>query len=217
LDIEQERGIRGNDSACTAFAHHRDGRIAVGLDVKDRHWAQFAFQFAHEFCHALAGHSNDWREREKWIRQPKANHWLEESLCETASLFALRAMGQSWKTDPPYANWKSYAPSLTNYAQKRLDAIAAKPPADAEFRAWFGEHEAGLRKNATDRDKNNVVASRLLPLFEKETAGWESMAYYNVGAGKAEKSLTDHFREWSGNAPAALRKFIAQLAAVFGL
>ena len=35
-----------------------DGRIGIGLAVVNARWAQFAFQFGHEFCHALAQHSS---------------------------------------------------------------------------------------------------------------------------------------------------------------
>jgi hypothetical protein len=28
-------------------------RIAIGLTAQDNHWAQYSFQFAHEYCHAL--------------------------------------------------------------------------------------------------------------------------------------------------------------------
>src|SRR5213076_2579399 len=86
--------------------------IAVGLTARDNHWAQYSFQFAHEFCHALANYSNSSR---PLVRYPRhANLWLEESLCETASLFALRAMGRSWETDPPYPVWRGYVASLNS-------------------------------------------------------------------------------------------------------
>lgn len=106
------------ESPITVFDHRADGRIAIGLTSQGTLWSQFAYQFSHEFCHALAGHADDWRST--WIRAKKANHWLEESFCETASLFAMRVMAQSWRTDAPYPNWKSYAESLAGYVADRL-------------------------------------------------------------------------------------------------
>ena len=44
------------------------------------------------------------------------NSFVLETLCEVASLFALRQMGEAWKTDAPYSNWKSYSVSLKGYA-----------------------------------------------------------------------------------------------------
>lgn len=82
--------FQSKDAPITLFDHHADGRIAIGLTTQGTCGAQFAYQFAHELCHALAGRANDWRR--PWIREREANHWLEESLCQAASLFAIRAM-----------------------------------------------------------------------------------------------------------------------------
>src|SRR5690242_2395018 len=40
------------------FKRKPNGRIAIGLTAQDTHWAQYSFQFAHEFCHTLANYSN---------------------------------------------------------------------------------------------------------------------------------------------------------------
>src|SRR5262249_25169482 len=76
-------------------------RIAIGLTARDNHWAQYSFQFAHECCHALINYSNN--DRGLTRDQPFPNLWLEESLCETASLFTLRALSRSWLIAPPNA------------------------------------------------------------------------------------------------------------------
>jgi len=199
----------------TEFAHREDGRIGIGLNVRGNYWAQFAYQFAHEFCHALAGHSNDWRK--PWIADPKANHWLEESFCETASLYALRAMGRSWQASPPFPNWKSYAPSLTGYAADRLENTKATLAEDSGFIPWFRENEDAMRVNATLREKNNVVARMLLPVFEKEPSGWEAVTSLNLTKRVADISLSEHFTDWSAVSPEVRRPFIAKVAGVFGI
>src|ERR1700756_4796293 len=89
------------------------------LLARDTHWAQYAFQFAHELCHALANFASN-SERLQ-LYPPQANLWLEESLCETASLFTLRAMSRSWRTEPPNPAWRNYAPCLDDYAEQRLE------------------------------------------------------------------------------------------------
>src|SRR3954464_4731723 len=55
-----------SDVPITAYQHRADGRVAIGLTTTGNHWAQFAYQFAHEFCHALAGHANDFTQL--WTR-----------------------------------------------------------------------------------------------------------------------------------------------------
>ena len=111
------------------------GRIAIGLAARDTHWAQYSFQFAHELCHTLANFSNN---PPRLMRSPpQVNFWFEESLCETASLFTLRAMSRSWRTAPPYPAWRDYAPWLKAYAEQRLTLPEHQLPVDKSFLNWF--------------------------------------------------------------------------------
>ena len=199
----------------TNWERGKDGCIVIGLNTSDTYWAQYAYQFAHEFCHALATHSGDWEI--KWRAGGKPNHWLEESLCETASLFALRAMGRAWVKSPPYSNWKSFAPALTNYAQQRLDEPKHKLPPDTEFPAWFRAEEASLRAHSTQREKNGIIAAQLLPLFEAEPRGWETVTFLNLGTRDKKMSLAAFLAEWQMNVSPELRPFVAKVAMVFGV
>lgn len=201
-------------SPITLFDHTADQRVAIGLNCRDTLWAQFAYQFSHEFLHALAGHSNDWRKPR--IKGKKPNHWLEEALCETASLFTLRAMAKSWKTEPPYPNWKSFSDALHRYAEDRVEATRRKFPDDEkDFLRWFRGEENSLRGNATQREKNNRIALRLLPLFENEPAGWEALTCFNLGERGPDTTLTEHFRIWQEETPRPLRPFIERMAGIF--
>lgn len=202
-------------SPITLFDHTADQRVAIGLNCRDTFWAQYAYQFAHEFLHALSGHSNDWRKPQ--LRSRKPNHWLEESLCEVASLFALRAMAASWKTEPPYPNWKDFGDALHRYAGDRMEATRKEFPddGDKDFHRWFRSEEKSLRENATQREKNNRIALRLLPLFEKEPAGWESMTFFNLGERGPDTTLAEHFLIWRKETPEKLRPFIAGVATIF--
>jgi hypothetical protein len=200
-------------SPITLFDHTADQRVAIGLNCRDTFWAQYAYQFAHEFLHALAGHSNDWRK--PVLRGRKPNHWLEEALCETASLFALRAMAELWKTKPPYPNWKSFAAALLAYADERMGATRKDFPDDEDFHPWFRREEESLRGNATQRAKNNRIALRLLPLFEKEPAGWEAMTFFNLGERGPDATLAEHFRVWQSQTPEKLRPPVAKIAGCF--
>lgn len=200
----------------TAYDHRADGRIAIGVSTEGTYWSQYAFQFAHEFTHALAGHANDWRK--PWIRGRKANLWLEESLCETGSLFALRAMARSWQADPPYPNWRDYGRSLAKYADDRLAETERTLPAKGDFRRWLAQNEPSMRADSVQREKNNVVARQLLPLFERKPSGWEAVTYLNLGARRDPNlSLAQHLADWRAAAPAAHRAFITDLALELGV
>ncbi len=197
----------------THFDLSADGYIVIGLAVEGNLWARFAFQFGHEFAHALIDHSNG--AKNAWHDLNHANQWLEESLCETASLFCLRAMAKTWQTKPPYPNWKSYAPALADYAAKRL-AEAPPMPDGPAFVAWFAAEQEEMRKRWT-RDKNLVIARQLLPLFEATPRGWESLPALKLGIRDATKPLAPHLAEWRANAPFSQHAFITRIAAEFGV
>jgi hypothetical protein len=203
------------DHPQTDFKRTSSGRIGIGIAARDTHWAQYGFEFAHEFCHALANYSNN---PQQLVRYPRhANLWLEESLCETASLFALRAMSRSWRTAPPYPAWRSYAPWLNDYVEQRLALPEHHLAAGTPFLVWFRENQSALRQNSNMRDRNTIIAIQLLPIFEAESRGWEAVAFLNRGSSNAAESLAQHFVEWRSQCPKELRPFVTRLAAVFAV
>ena len=138
-----------NDAALGVASLVRTGAAAnqpakSGSRLND--YSKMAFQFAHEFCHVIAVHSREGQRHDN--RHP--NHWLEESLCETASLFALRKMAVEWPQHPEYGRWttgegKPYAPSLQTDAQNRIDSALLQVAFEEDFQAWFDRREPFLR------------------------------------------------------------------------
>ena len=179
--------------------------IAVGLAAQDTRWTQYSFQFAHEFCHALANFSNNSRPSKS--SPSRANYWLEESLCETASLFTLRAMSRSWQNNSPVPAWRDYAAWFNDYAAQRIAAPEHQLPAGIEFAAWFREHEPTMREKDEIWDRHTIVALQLLPLFEREPHGWVPVTFLNHGRGAANDSLAQYLAEWRSQCPEDLRPF----------
>jgi hypothetical protein len=187
-------------------------RIAIGLTARDNHWAQYSFQFAHECCHALVNYSND--ERGLTRDRRYANLWLEESLCETASLFTLRALSRSWLSAPPYPAWRDYAPWFAAYAKERLALPEHHLPVGSSFVVWFRANEPVLRQDPTRRDRNAIVAAELLPILEKDPRGWGALAFFHRSA-NPNQSLSRYFADWRSRCPREFQRFVAKLAAVF--
>ena len=200
---------RNKDYPITHFKHEND-RIKIGLNTENLFWSQYAYQFAHEFCHALIDHTHE--NQRKWHLTGHANQWLDETLCETASLFALRAMSTTWKTNPPYPNWKSYAPKLAEYIQNRADEPQHKKPADVSFSEWFRQELPSLREKPTQRAKNTIIAFQLLELFEAEPAGWESVTTLKLADRDLQKPLQNHLEEWKSNTREELRPFVVKVS-----
>lgn len=215
MSLEAIRVYHRADFPQTDFGRGPDGRIGIGLAVENARWAQFAFQFGHEFCHALAQHSSVGVRG--WHESRHANLWLEECLCETASLFTLRRMAATWKTRAPYPNWRGYSAALAGYAADRLAQREHRLPAGVTFRAWFAENANALRGNAGLRAKNVIVAAQFLPLFEAAPAHWESVPWLNHGPRVRAKTTARKIADWQTACPPEHRAFVAQLGAVIGV
>jgi len=196
---------RGKGSPQVLFRRGPNREYLVQLDVEGTYWAQFAFQFAHELCHIQC--------RYRDVRHP--NLWFEESLCETASLFTLRRMSESWKTKPPYPNWKSFGSKLSAYADKRMDD--ARLPENGSLAEWYNSHEMELRGDGTLRDLNLVVATALLPHFEKSPASWEAVTWLNVSPVDKEQSLVEFLQRWHDRSPPRHQAFVRGLAGELGV
>ena len=155
------------------------GPPRVLLNVtEERHWGQVVYQYGHEFCHWMAN-----------ALQPRKHaHWLEESLCHTASLFVLRRINQ----------WGGV--SLCKYAEDRLAEI--RQPADGNLARWLSTREVTLRTSDPHTDESRaqqaVVSSRLLPLFEEAPVSWRAIPHLPVGDVSAldSRPLPEYLEIW---------------------
>jgi hypothetical protein len=197
---------RSRTGPIVLYRRGSEGQYLVRLDTHKNFWSQYAFQFAHEFGHILCGYKPGARD----------NLWFEESLCETASLFAMRRMRDDWVLDPPYPNWKSYAPALGVYAQKRLDQHAW--PKSISVSEWYEQNQKELRQNPTDRAKNTTIATKLLPLFEQRPENWGAVAYLNTHKTETPRDFPIYLADWKKACKLASQKeFVAMLARMFGV
>ena len=78
---------RSRTGPIVLFRRGNEGQYIVRLDTHKTFWSQYAFQFAHEFGHIICGYKAG----------DQSNQWFEESLCETASLFAMRRERKEWE------------------------------------------------------------------------------------------------------------------------
>ena len=196
---------RTDKNPITLFQRGPAGEIRVKLNVEGCHWAQFAFQFGHELGHVLCGN----------VEVENPNLWFEETLCEAASLFVLGRMAESWKTAPPYPNWKDYSDALAKYRRERMEK--AKLPEGATLAGWFREKEVSLRKDPRQRDLNLAMASQILPLLEEAPEHWEAVAALNAIHGDASRPFRQYLRDWSQSAAEKHRPFIRKVAERFGV
>lgn len=185
-----------------------DGEHRVELSAKGRQWAQFSYQFAHELFHVLS------YEGFCVARTGTENLWFEETLGEVSSMFVLRRMAITWRSTPPYPNWKDYAAALEKYSQSLLDDPNAKL-SRTSLSEWFRRNEKALRKNPIDREKNRVAAIQLLSLFERNPEQWKTGRYLNFGVPDPSNSFQSYIDNWHYSVPVDSKNFVQDIAAAF--
>jgi len=196
---------RSTKDPITLFERGPKGELRVKLNVEGRHWAQFAFQFAHELGHIHSG----------FAEYPNPNLWFEETICETASLYVLGRMAETWKTRPPFPNWKEYAESLRKYRETRLEKC--KLPEKTSFAEWFKGKEPSLRSDPRQRELNLLMASFVVPLFEEAPEHWEAIGALNAVHGDRTRTFATYLRDWSRSTVEGHRGFIRKIADRFGV
>jgi hypothetical protein len=220
LELEPISIRRDPIGPLVAFQRTDRGEVEILLNTGGTFWSQYAYQFAHEFCHLLCGFHPD-----------NPFLWFEEVLCETASLFAMRAMARSWKDDPPYENWRDYRDSLSHYVDDVITARTLLLEIQRDGLATFyTRHRETLHANPNDRERNGAIAALLLPHFEKDPARWEAVRWlYPSGhqtegeapglldADPAVKDFEGHLNRWHQSVPERHRAFVGDLIDMFGL
>ncbi len=197
--------MRGREGPIVHFQRNLRGEIIMNLDTQGTYWSQYAYQVSHEFCHVLAGFDDDW----------KGNLWFEETLCETASLFALRHMAETWKTSPPYPNWKSYSSALQGYVADVIKSREVIPAGGLP--EFYEKHAAQLQSTPNDRAVNGAMAVVMLDLFEREPARWESLTWLNSSPSRPGETFQEYLLKWQRAVPQRHKEFIAVVMKKFGL
>ncbi len=195
---------RGKEGPIVHFKRNGLKEVVMMLDTQDLYWCQYVYQFAHEFCHILCGFDDDW----------KGNLWFEESLCETASLFVLRRLAETWAKKAPYENWRSYASNFAEYAQDVIDSRVNLPDNDIE--GFYRRHQAELEANPTDRELNGRFSLFLLRQIETAPSLWESVTWLNSAPAQKGETLATYLLKWHNAAPARCRGFIETIARKLG-
>ena len=188
----------------TLFRSSADQPFLVQLAARDRRWSKFSYQFSHEFCHVLSAHDR--------LRNC-LNGWFHEAICELASLFTLRHMAKSWVLTPPFPNWSDYAGSLSGYAENCLSKPECQLATGIGLSDWLVAEEEILRGDRYQRDKNAIVAYSLLPLFEKDPSGWNTIRAMPNSA----SSFAQYLAEWYSNVDLADQAFLKGIISKFNV
>jgi hypothetical protein len=181
------------------------GEFIVHLSVQGNQWAQLSYQFAHEFCHILADVTT-------WRKDGFA--WLEEALCETASLCALRSLARTWAIRTPYPDQPRYPAKFSAYAAWRMQDEARTLPTGVDFHEWLASQLPLLQADAQRRDDNTIIAQELLPIFEADPTAWRAVRYLHGWLRNDGATLAEFLSSWSQACPEDVRTVVQRLAEV---
>lgn len=190
------------------FARNKRGEIVIKLDTGHTYWCQYAYQFAHEFCHILAGFEEDY----------SGNMWFEETLAETASLYAIRAMSRSWKNDPPYGHWKGFRDALRDYSDNTISKwTKVYEIYEKGLGGFYKAHQAELAKEPCNRKLNGAMAQVFLKLFEEDPSRWGAIRWLNSAPSPKGETFEQYLTKWHRAAPDKHKPFVKKVAHLYGV
>jgi hypothetical protein len=194
------------------FEQGPNGEYRVQLHASGENWHLYTYEFAHELCHILSNY-----EANRTPGNSKYNQWFEETLCETASLFTLKNLAVTWENQSPAPQWARQPEKLRRFFDLLISEGHRQLPPHSPLTTWLDNNEERLRHDPYLRQKNEVVANLLLPLFDRDPENWATLSYLNLDPSDARSSLREYLHHWYQNAPAAHKAFIADVLGLFGV
>jgi hypothetical protein len=185
------------------------GEYLIQLHATGTRWHLYVYEFAHELCHLLSNYGENIGSGDKY------NQWFEETLCETASLYTLKALAAAWAQASDDPDFAQQASRLEGFFNRLLHEGHRQLPPNSPLSKWLNGNEEALKHNPYLREKNEVVANLLLPLFEKHPENWATLAYLNLDPQNARLSLRDYLNRWYRAAPPEHRAFIGEVLSMF--
>lgn len=169
----------------------KNGEYIIQLSATDCYWAQYCFQFAHEYCHVRTNFENT----------SQKFRWFEETICELASIFFLRRMSEIWRDKPPFPELESFAQNLFDYAQTRIEDPLHQLPKDIGLKEWFKGKISELEADQYIREYNSLMAIQILDLFENDSNLWRAMLYLNSWDTSADNDISEYLESYRNNVP----------------
>jgi len=140
----------------------------IYLTAREAYWCQYMYQLAHEYCHHIINGPLDGAHI--------SSFWFEESVCEMASQFFLMRIALKWLIDETtYGGLGSFRNGTLSYAEniRRRNVVLNVPLSE-----WIRGHIGALTTTETgeieakERSLYKVIASEMLPLFERHPELW---------------------------------------------
>ena len=180
----------------------------IGLKVTDTYWAQFSYQFGHEFCHIMQNH-----DKIHQITPNNSNYWFQEAICELATLWVIRKMGETWAYRAPYPNWVNWRHNLTNYANDLINRPEVQySGTGGEWLARWEEPMRHKQAGAFTYARVSQFSYKFLPIFEENPEAWTAVRQMPASNAK----MSEYMKEWYDAVDTEDKSFVEAIATEMG-
>ncbi len=204
--IPQRIDVRHNPRGPWMLFDDDEDSATIELSAYDNRWAQYLYQFSHEFGHVMCNY--DWPD-------DTANRfqWLEEACCGGVALYCLERLGRIAEADPT-TPLRDYGDELLAYvadARRSYGTI----PSDVSLADWYqprARRLAGLRSLTSD---NMPLARWIEARFRERPSRIASLRYlYRWDIGEST-DLDQHLALWQEACAPGRAGLVRQLQAGF--
>ena len=191
----------GKSAPITLYDRNAQGRYQMRLNEQGRSWCSYVYQFSHELTHILCNYE---------LKNTGDKQWFEEAICDAASLFVCkRVFAKISQLDDPV--WKAYGNECRNWLNAMLDEPNRKLRSQYSLAAWYDEKATALRTERVLTDNSKLVSAYLLPLFEDDPSGWQSLKWINTEKEDADVPFREYLARWSARCPKEHQSFVLRI------
>jgi len=174
------------------FPQMRPGQTVntILLRAENELWGNYAIEFGHELCHHVV-------DIYPAIDPPNPDPcgWIEEFLCEFASLFIMKEMAKEVDKNDTYIEWKNAGVDLSGFADSQYGVPAPLPHPSK----LIAENRENLKsryyyRDVLKRSISNVFSVHLLTKVQDDPQIWQCLQVFkNV---TCQANLNDFLAEW---------------------
>jgi len=181
-----------------------NGEYMINITAKDSYFCQYLYQFFHEYCH-LRMNCNP-------LTGKKAK-WFDESIAELASFFGMLQLSKIWNskfTEFPLCNYNNNN-VLDEYINKEIQSKNFSLEDNLSFKEWLKQNINELELNQYIREKNGIIANKLLSEFTKNKILWELLTYWNTWDIDVNDDIFLTMKKWKKKVPQKNKKYIEKI------
>lgn len=169
-------------------------------------WCAMTYEIAHEFCHIIHNFEE--------TSPNNFNLWFQEVLAQTANIWAIQRMSETWETRPMKRGLEDYSTAFYKYASFLLNKPKTWYSGSAS--EWIEEWEIRLRAGDyanLDYDVVTQLSYKLLPVFANSPEAWNAVRHLPASSAK----MGSYIRTWYRSVESEYKIYVENIAEIMGI